>query len=142
MDVDQTTGQIVTSQLSFARLLTVLQALFEVRVDDQELLAEMNVLVRRASVLEQERNTVVHSAWLSPPDDDPTAPVMRLKFNTRRGRGLQTQRVEETPDGLNGISDRMESLVAELGSFMGGVRDHGYIDYPVRFNPEDDDSGE
>jgi len=75
-------GQIVTDRVPFARLLTMLNLLFEERCEDKRLCAELKKLVKRTDKIRKRRNKFVHSVWFTNPT---TLRVRRVKVIASEG---------------------------------------------------------
>jgi hypothetical protein len=61
---DARIGKIITSNLSFSRVCDVFLSIVRLKADGQdELITEVEGLIKKASELEQERNTLVHSCY-------------------------------------------------------------------------------
>jgi hypothetical protein len=126
---DPKTGAIITSQLSFDRLLTVFHLLMKEKVAHVPALAEqLAALSSRAAELEQQRNTLMHSAWAS----DESGNVSRLKWSASRRKGLNIQAPDTSIDEIRGVADDLRDLGSRIGVFAEDVRQAGLISFPTR----------
>jgi hypothetical protein len=113
---DQLIGQMVTAGMSFPRQIDLLTSLFRHRFDDPVKLQSLELLVRRISELEQQRNGVMHSTWLllsSNPNE-----ATRFKITATRKKGLHQTRVVITPAELDKIADGFQQALSELCNLM------------------------
>lgn len=115
---DQLVGQIVTAGMSFSRQLDLLAALFRHRFPDPALREALNKIIARISALEQSRNAILHSAWLTTSVDPNSKTVLRFKITADRKKGLVQTKEVMTVEQLDDIGSGFEKAVAELGSFM------------------------
>ena len=137
VDPDPAIGQIVTSQLSFQKLCDVCLALFRRRVEDTELVDELEGLVKRAASAEQERNKYIHSRWMIMATDDDTRPIGRLKTGLRK-RELVLDSEEISADGkeLEDLATAMSGIAYDVMKLMIAARERGLIDFPYAVRRE------
>jgi hypothetical protein len=107
---DQELGQIITAQLSFGATVALVGALHTHRVYDEAKLTALDAIFRRASLVEQRRNSVTHSDWW-PSMKEPEVRV-RVKSSAR---GKLEHRVEpmRTSD-IEAIADEASIVAADL----------------------------
>jgi hypothetical protein len=113
---DQLIGQMVTAGMSFPRQLDLLTSLFRHRFPDPVKLQSLELLVRRISELEQQRNGVMHSTWLllsSNPNE-----ATRFKITATRKKGLHQKREVITPAELDKIADGFQQALSDLCDLM------------------------
>lgn len=128
---DQNVGQIVTSQISFSRLCDLLSSLFRHKVKSPDLIEELDGILQRASEAEQQRNTIIHSAWLTDEEDTDKSPS-RFKITSKRKKGFDIQVEDTDADKLNEIADLLRDVAKEIIPFMSRVKERGYIDFPTK----------
>lgn len=125
---DQKTGAIITSLLSFDRLLTVFHLLMKEKVGHVPTLSEeLETVSRRAAELEQQRNTLMHSAWAS----DESGNVRRLKWTASRRKGLVTHTPETSVEEIRRIADDLGKIGSRLGVFAEAAREAGLVSFPT-----------
>ena len=107
-------GEIITSELSFRKLIDLLSALFKHQVRNDTKIAEMERLVLRANVVEQKRNTIIHSGWALGNTDET---ITRVKTTAKQRHGLRVQSVEMDTVMLKQIADEIAELSADLSDF-------------------------
>ncbi len=111
---DQIIGRIVTSKLSFANTTAVVAALARHKLKGP-ILEELLGLLKRASALEQKRNTLTHSVWTLPVEgeQDPDT-VGRLKFKISTKKGY-VEEVEDLPlKEIDAVSDGIGALMKDI----------------------------
>jgi hypothetical protein len=129
IDEDAVVGWIITSQLSFHKICDVCVALFRHRVDSQELGDELEAIIKRAASAEQQRNTFVHSAWVTKATNDGTKPVGRIKTKIKK-RQFAIDSEEIIPEKLDDLSKSMGRIAYDIAMFMRKLRESGILDYP------------
>jgi len=127
---DQEIGQIVTSQMSFRKLCDTLGSLIRYRTSDAELISELDGLLDKAAKIEQERNTIVHSAWFWSMAHDPKGAITRLKITAKGDKGLKHQYQSVQVSDLSSIASSIKSVASEVMAFRIKAKDRGVIDYP------------
>ena len=104
---DQSVGQIVTSEFSFRRTLTMLSSLVRHRIKDENQVTAIYEVIKKAQKIEDVRNQVIHSVWGKGEDDDY---ITRFKTSTAMKRGLQHTFEKADLPYLHGIADDMLSI--------------------------------
>jgi hypothetical protein len=85
---DHQVGHIVTAQLrGFEGLLSVLDNLYRLQVDDAKRRARLDRLLKRAAAAEDKRNRFIHSVWTG--QGDRRYRPHRHKITLKRGDGLR-----------------------------------------------------
>ncbi|KKP90711.1 MAG: hypothetical protein UR94_C0024G0023 [Parcubacteria group bacterium GW2011_GWA2_36_10] len=84
---DTKIGTIVTCEMSFQNLLKAFHSLLKYKINNEKDLKEANKLVKKLNSLEQERNKIVHSVYLSESD---SKNIVRLKTTAKQNHGLKT----------------------------------------------------
>jgi len=110
---DQQIGQIVTSQLSFDRLLNVLGALYRYRSKCEGKIDELMELLKEASEAEQNRNKITHSVWGFNEEG-----FSRMKFSVNRKKGARLQYEDIFAEDLNRIADEISEVANRIKKFM------------------------
>jgi hypothetical protein len=112
---DQNIGKMVTSGMSFAKLLDLLNSLIEYKIDDERKKEDMISIIKKASEIEGIRNQVIHSAWTS---NDDTGKVGRIKITVKRNKGLQIQEEELDDKDLNGVADKIKAIAEDFKKYL------------------------
>lgn len=105
---DQVKGQLVTSQLSFKRLLGLLESLAGryFPTESRESLAE---LVKRARRIEERRNVLIHSTWA-----DSSGEITTRFKTTLKGSSFEDVKASD----VHALADQIREVVADLMKFM------------------------
>ena len=125
---DQRIGQICLARNSFSQLCTVLINLFRHKVDDEILQDKLKAIVSRASELEQERNTLIHSIYLSDKIDEEGI-ITRAKLILKRN-SFRTQFQDITDSDIREVSDRISSLFNDYLAFLSDINQSGVVNLP------------
>jgi hypothetical protein len=122
---DQAIGQIVATQLPFARLCTVVRALFEHKYEDTVVRSKLSELLSRAGQLEGKRNQYFHSAW----GVDENGSTMRIKMKVSRTGKLSAStpnvaeaELEKVNRDLRECAKALVQLGSEIKLFKTGPR--------------------
>ncbi len=112
---DQTTGSIVTADLSYRLLVDKFCALYLERAKSQqadaaEASAEVAKLRNRLYAAGDKRNRLVHAVWGS--GQEPGSST-KIKF-TARGKGLRTTFEETSPAEVQAVADEIAALTGFL----------------------------
>jgi hypothetical protein len=113
---DQHVGQMVTAGMSFPRQLDLLTSLFRHRFPDPSLLQSLELLTKRISELEQQRNAVLHSSWVLQSSDPNEA--TRFKITANRKKGLHHAKEVTRPAELDTIADGFQQVLSDFCAFM------------------------
>jgi hypothetical protein len=114
---DVKVGIIVSSQLSFSRLLDTLDAVFRYRCSDQELLEHFSDLLKRATEYEQERNVFIHSYYDQWDFIGDNAQYRRIKRRTKRGKGYSPTVEDFDPTFLSDLASKVQVTAWEVINF-------------------------
>jgi hypothetical protein len=114
---DTTVGQIITSQVSFRKLLAILSSLFRYRVSDDLLVQSLDDLLKNAAKVEDKRNTFIHSVWFV----DNSGTSSRVKLTVRQKHGFQIQNEDVDDKRLNEFADELLGLADEFVTFCNGL---------------------
>jgi len=85
--LDEPAGIIVTTELSFSNLVSLLSSLSKVKINDPVVLEELHGLTRQALQAQEKRNRIMHSLWGMGETRDT---VVRVKKTARHPKGLTT----------------------------------------------------
>jgi hypothetical protein len=114
---EQAVGRIITPLLSFAKLCDLASMLISHRFPGTPLADELHQIIRRVSELEQERNTLIHSAWAYRADR-PEVEGERVKITVKRYRGVRVDCCETPAAQINGIADQMQEATESLDTLV------------------------
>jgi hypothetical protein len=123
---DPKSGQIITSQLSFNRLCTTLDALVRHRVPDPALQASLDSALHNASLAEDQRNTILHSIYLAHKDAG-RAGATRAKITVRRGKGIRVELKDMDAESINTLADSILEAWDEFVAVMTALETRGII---------------
>jgi hypothetical protein len=108
---DEMASRIVTSQMSFSRLVASFSSLFRIRLNDAESVEKLDKLVKKALQAEQKRNIITHSSWGS---DVKLETITRFKATVRVHKGLESQTEKTSESDLKGVADFIAEVTAEI----------------------------
>jgi len=114
MGAEPDVSEIITSELSFRKLIDLLGALFKHQVRNERKIVEMQRLLARANAVEQKRNAIIHSAWTWGKTD---GTITRIKTTAKQKHGLRVQAVEMNEAMLKRIADEIAELSADISDF-------------------------
>jgi len=118
------TGVIITAEMSFNNLLTMISALFKNAFKNPEVQKELKEILARVDRCAKNRNEVVHSIWT------PEFPfvkkvkgevVRRVKHTAKRKKGLEFQWENYSLDDLHKSANEIRNLTEELQTFFESV---------------------
>ena len=104
---DQRVGQIIASQLSFARLRATVIGIYGERYGDDSGLHTLKQLMRQAAEIEQERNRITHSIWGKGTSPDT---ITRIRLTCRERSGVQLQFEDYDEAKFLEFNDRIKRL--------------------------------
>ncbi len=110
---DSRVGTIITCEMSFQHLLKAFDSLIRYRVGNSRQLDRAEDLVKRLNAGEQERNKVIHSAYLF---WESQSQYIRLKATAKQGKGLRFAQDNSPAADLNRIIKEQAYLATELAS--------------------------
>jgi len=111
---DQRLGQIIASQLSFARLRATVIGIYSERYGDDSNLHALRQLMKEAAEIEQERNRVTHSIWGV---GTSSGTITRIRLTCRERSGVQAQFEEYDEAKFLNFNDRIKRLCNALLGF-------------------------
>jgi len=109
----QITSSIVTSEMSFRKIVDMFQCLMLYRCPDADLEA-CRKLCSECYQLEEKRNAIVHSHWAI---DHESKATVRLK-TTAKGRGLRQQEEPTSKADIVKVADDICLLAKRLEDFI------------------------
>jgi hypothetical protein len=111
----QGVGEIITSELSFPRLITLLRCLFRYRKSDPMEIEKLNSILTRATDIELRRNRVIHSMWaVSTQSND----LLRVKTTARSKTGLKYHFDRTNFDELKKLTDDIVYTISDLSKIL------------------------
>ena len=113
--LDQRLGQLITADLSFRKLLDLLSNLYRYRVDDPQVIEELDGLIAEAAQAEEKRNLITHSFWAAGDTHETTT---RVKMTVKRYRGLKQQSQQMSVQDLDDIADFIAESANHIAQFM------------------------
>jgi hypothetical protein len=113
---EQHVGQMITAEMSFSRKLDLLVSLFQYRCKDSQAHMQIKELVTQLANLEQQRNTIQHSLWITQSSDP--AEATRLKITAKRRHGLSHAKEVLTSQPLESLVHELQKATSELSTFM------------------------
>jgi len=128
MGKDQRIGQTITAQLSFSKLLVLVDTLFRHCTSDDALIKDLNQILAQAADCEQRRNRVIHSAYLQM-SDEPNAQIIRYKITTKLKKGLAYQWEQISIDELLDLATDLHQTTEVLAAFIARARKQIGIDF-------------
>ena len=111
LSADPKLGDIAAAPLSFRVSLDVLSALFDHRIVDDDAKGRLRGIVKRAHEIEEERNKIMHSAWVC--DNPDGGPLHRLRIKLRQN-GLT---YDMPPIGAEAVRNSARAAVQLLREF-------------------------
>jgi hypothetical protein len=85
---DAVVGQIVTAELSFKNLLSMVSSLYRHVRTNETKIAELDNLLKRALQVAEKRNMICHSIW---GEGKTPNSITRIKTTARVAKGLRRQ---------------------------------------------------
>ncbi len=108
----QKIGQIVTAELDFRRLLSLLSSLCRERYKDDKLIVdEIMQLIRRAESTSGKRDKVIHSIWLAGQTS-----LNRAKITAKLNKGFNLEFEKTTPSDLEKIAEELAILSGDFSA--------------------------
>ncbi len=108
---DQKVGQMVTVQLPYGKLCVLASSLFNYRFVGTPFALEFEALIKQSLKLEEQRNQLFHSAWMT---DDASGEISRLKRTLKLGKELAYNSPAMNPDEIDELADKMNQVATEL----------------------------
>jgi hypothetical protein len=105
LNIDQRSGQIVTSGISFKTLIEMASSLYKENTSVQD--PSFNELIREITGIEEQRNQITHSIWGAGKNAES---ITRIKTTSRLKKGLNHDFQEMTVSELKKIADSIKKL--------------------------------
>jgi hypothetical protein len=113
MGQNENIGLIITAELSFRNLVALLSSLSKAKINDTEVLIELDKALKKALEAEQKRNTILHSLWGQGQTRDT---VTRIKKTAKISKGLQHQVEEMTAEDITSIANFIDNACLTIQS--------------------------
>lgn len=108
-------NELVLSELSFRQLVNVAVGLYELFEPSKEERSKFKDIIKRATLLEQQRNTITHSFYGM---HERSKSIVRHKNVTRAKGGYRQHREEITAEAVLCIAYDIEEVSFDLGSLI------------------------
>jgi hypothetical protein len=112
---DPIIGQIVTAELRFKNLLSLLSSLGRHRTKNEKRIKELDDWIKRAMKVEEKRNVICHSIWGA--GEAPNS-ITRIKTTAKISKGLRRQFEQTTVDDLDFIVNEIRAVSEDLNNVM------------------------
>lgn len=112
---DQRLGQIITAELSFRNLVSLLSSIFRHTVSEADKITELEELLGKALMVEEKRNVITHSVWAA---GNTPETITRIKTTAKKSKGLRHQFEQMSVDDLNKIAEQIAELAQEIRMFL------------------------
>jgi len=113
---DQVIGQIVTAELSFKQLLSLLSSLYRHTRKDETKIKELDNLLKRAFQVAEKRNVICHSIWGA---GGTSKTITRIKTTAKISKGLRRQFEQTTVEDLDSIIKEIRDVTEDISAFTG-----------------------
>lgn len=121
---DQKLGQIVTAGVPFSGLCKMLACLHRYRSSSDQRVDELCGLLKQAFELQDRRNRLVHSTWLtSDPDSRGAQHVARLKVEANVKRGLVVTFEGIEPTDLTNLAMALKEVAVKIQAVHSAAQD-------------------
>ena len=124
LGVDFKIGDIITCKQSFSGLLKLSDALFRQKIDDQELLEQLRLVINQASKCAERRNSLIHSMWYFA---DPEIGTVQIKKKVKIGKGFQDTFDPADVDDINDLVKSIEETVLAVTGLLIETERKGFI---------------
>ena len=107
----------VATSLSFSKKLNVLKAISQFKIRASDLQARLDEVIKKLGRAEDERNRIVHAAWIPSSVDDKVffhKPRITQKHGVKNG-GIRESFPSEIEETLQSIGDAKQELLEFLG---------------------------
>ncbi len=120
----QRVGQIVSSQLSFAKLRATVITLYLDRHGEDDDFKGLRALMNRAGKVEEERNRLTHSIWGA---GDTTDSITQMKLTCRETRGYHFESAQWDEAKFIALNDSIKELAGAFQQFYSGLLHNGKL---------------
>lgn len=110
----QRIGQIITAELSFAKIRALLISLYLERHGEDNDFKTFKTLMNRAKTIEDKRNQLVHSVWVSGKDINT---ITRVKTTAKETHGIRFHWEDITANHLKRIASDIKVLAFDIRKF-------------------------
>ena len=114
LGVDQRRGQIITSELSFKKLLALFSSLYQERSLTEEASQKLDLIIKTAIQAEEKRNVIVHSLWA---EGSSESTITRTKTTAKASKGLRLQLEQVSIEDLRQIANQIAEAGYEIQFF-------------------------
>jgi hypothetical protein len=128
LDDERRYTRVIATELSYQGLTNLLVSLYIERHGDDSDLASLRQLLVRADAVEQARNQIVHSTWISA---GVSHVVTRVKSTAKRKHGYSTFVEKYDLDRFRAVSDEIANVRSDLARFALSLIEKGKA-----FNPK------
>jgi hypothetical protein len=112
---NQRIGQIITSQVSFGKLIPLAISLYKERFGEDDSYDKFKKLMKLAKKIEEkDRNHIIHSFWGAGKDNQH---ITQIKITTRENKGLIHDAPEKSIDDLRIIAENIRELADTITRF-------------------------
>jgi hypothetical protein len=112
---DSVIGQIVTAELRFKSLLSLLSSLFRYKTKNEAKIRELDELIKRAVQVEEKRNVICHSIW---GEGQTSYSITRINTTAKISKGLRRQFQQTTIEDLDLIINEIREMTDDLSKIM------------------------
>lgn len=120
-------GAIIASRLPFNTLLDVLDAIFRLRVKDEDLIQQFTNIISRAEAFRKERNTYVHCYYDPNFISKDELSFTRIDKKIRRGKEFIPSVRNYDPDALATSTEELFGLLNYILHFANTLQKKGHI---------------
>jgi hypothetical protein len=114
---DSVVGQIITAELNFKQLLSLLSSLYRHKRSNETKINELEHLLKRAMQVSDKRNVICHSIWGA---GDAAASITRIKTTAKIAKGLRRQFQQTTVKDLDSIIQEIQDVIEDISAFTNG----------------------
>ena len=110
----QRIGQIITAELSFKNLRSLLVSLYKERHGKDSDFKKLQDLMKQAAQIEDKRNSITHSIWAVGKDKEH---ITRMKTTAKEKHGVRFKFEQVSLQALQDFADRIKLLAEEILCF-------------------------
>ena len=122
MKTDYDVGLCLVSEMSFSRLVAALSSIGKEKLQDPEILEQMDELANLLAVCEQERNRILHSAY-----GEMEEKLVRVKITAKQSKGLKKIFYEVNPKEIEEVTANIEQTREQLVKSARSLQSRGLI---------------
>jgi len=124
---DDIVGVIIASQLSFRRLIALIDAVGRYRTKKSGLIDEMQSLLKESCLLEEERNKYIHSFYDLREIAGDRVTYERMKNRIKTGKGFSPDYEMLDTGKVDAITERLRILIAGVDLFFERLQKEGVV---------------